>query len=107
TALAAEAVLAALDAYITAGGGSRGARAILAPDGECAPSARALSLEAYRFKQERKQDRAEQILVRREGDSFRIRRRPLRTLDPAEKPFFERDWPDYLTGAIYNTREPN
>ena len=101
-ALAAEATLAALDAYIGAGGGSRGARAILAHDGPYAPSARALSLEAYRFKQERSQDRAEQILVCREGEGFAIRRRALRTLDHAEKPFFERDWPDYLTGAIYN-----
>jgi hypothetical protein len=25
----------------------------------------------------------------------------LRTLDASDKPFFERDWPDFLTGAIY------
>ena len=40
TALAAEAVLTALNAYIQAGGGSRGARAILDPMGECCPRAR-------------------------------------------------------------------
>ena len=101
-ALAAEAVLAALDAYVQVGGGSRGARAILAGDGECAPVAHALSLEPYRFKQERARDRAEQIFVRREGDHFVIKRRPLRACDHTDKPFFERDWPDYLTGAIYD-----
>ncbi len=101
-ALASEAVLTALDAYIARGGGSRGARAVLDADGESAPQARALSLAAYRFRGERAQDRAEQILVRHDGDAFAIRTRPLRTLDPAEKPFFERDWPDYLTGAIYD-----
>jgi len=100
-ALASEAVLTALDAYIAQGGGSRGARAVLDPRGECAPQARAVSLAAYRFRRERAEDRAEQMLVRREGDGFAIRKRPLRALDADEKPFFERDWPDYLTGAIY------
>lgn len=100
-ALACEAVLTALDAYIARGGGSRGARAVLDPLGQSAPEARAMSLAAYRFRRERAQDRAEQMLARREGDGFAIRIRPLRALDPDEKPFFERDWPDYLTGAIY------
>ncbi len=101
-ALASEAVLSALDAYIAQGGGSRGARAILACDGDSVPEARALSLAAYRFRRERAGDRAEQWLVRREGDGFALRRRRLRALDPEEKPFFEHNWPDYLTGAIYD-----
>lgn len=100
-ALASEAVLTALDAYIARGGGSRGARAVVDARGEDGPQARALSLAAYRFRCERAEDRAEQILVRREGEGFAIRRRGLRALDPDEKSFFERDWPDYLTGAIY------
>ena len=100
-ALASEAVLTALDAYIARGGGSRGARAVLDPHGECEPEARATSLAAYRFRRERPRDRARQMLLRRDGEGFAIRTRPLRTLDPDEKPFFERDWPDYLTGAIY------
>ncbi len=39
-------------------------------------------------------DRAEQMLVRREGEGFAIRRRALRTLDRAERPLFERNWPN-------------
>ena len=47
-------------------------------------------------------DRAEQILMRREGEGFANRRRALRTRDRAERPFFERNWPDQPTGAIYD-----
>ena len=100
-ALASEAVLTALDAYIAQGGGSRGARAVLDPQGESAPEARATPLGAYRFRRERLKDRAEQMLVRLDGDGFAVRTRRLRAVDPDDKPFFERDWPDYLTGAIY------
>ncbi len=103
-ALASEAVLTALDAYIRQGGGSRGARAVLDAQGDCAPEARATSLEAYRFRRERLRDRDEQLLVRREGDGFSIRTQSLRARDADDKPFFERDWPDYLTGAIYATK---
>ena len=28
--------------------------------------------------------------------------RPVRRRDRGDKPFFERDWPDFLTGAIYD-----
>jgi len=100
-ALASEAVLTALDAYIARGGGSRGARAVLDIRGENAPEARALSLAAYRFRRERLRDRAEQLMVRSDGDGFAIRTRPLRSLDAEDKPSFERDWREYLTGAIY------
>jgi succinate dehydrogenase/fumarate reductase flavoprotein subunit len=101
-ALASEAVLTALDVYIRQGGGSRGARAICDPQADCAPSARSVSLDAFRFRPERAKDRAEQIVVRREGERFVVSTRALRTLDPSDKPFFERDWPNFLTGAIYD-----
>ena len=104
-ALASEAVLAALAFYIGRGGGSRGARAICDSQGASVPDARIEPLQTYRFRPERPQDRAEQIWVRREGDAFAIGVRPIRKLDRKERPFFERNWPDFLTGAIYGEAE--
>jgi succinate dehydrogenase / fumarate reductase flavoprotein subunit len=101
TALASEAVLAALDFYVGRGGGSRGARTICDPTGDQVPLARMGPLEDFRFLSEREQDRAEQILVRRDGERFAIRTRSLRHEGRGERPFFERNWPDFLTGAIY------
>lgn len=101
TAIASEAVLAALDFYVGRGGGSRGARTVCAADGDQVPLARTGPLEDYRFLSERAQDRAEQILVRMERGRFVIRTRSLRMNDAGERPFFERHWPDFLTGTIY------
>ena len=102
-ALASEAVLAALDFFVARGGGSRGARTICDDGGDCVPQGRAGPLEEFRFRREREQDRDEQILVRRDGDALVLRTRPLRRRGDGERPFFERDWPDFLTGAIYET----
>ena len=101
-ALASEAVLAALDFYIGAGGGSRGARAICDPDGASVPHARTGSLPHVRFRPERSEDKGAQILVRMVGDSMEMSTRPNRTLDSAAKSFFERDWPAWLTGDIFD-----
>lgn len=101
-ALVSEAVLTALDAYIEAGGGSRGARAICDPMGEDMPQAASGPLQDYRFRRERAQDRAEQIVLRLEGRGFALSRRPIRRLSHDNPPFFERDWPAWLTGAIYD-----
>jgi hypothetical protein len=100
-ALASEAVLAALDHYVRDGGGSRGARTICDPAGDAVPSARTRALEEYRFRSERQEHRAEQIVVRFDGSAMIVTTRPNRRLDESEKPFFERDWPDWLTGRIY------
>lgn len=102
TALASEAVLAALDFYIAGGGGSRGARAILDPKGDAVPLARDGAMEDYRFKSERAEQRAEQIVVRRAGDGFLCQTRPIRRRDRNHLPVFERDWPAFLSGAIYD-----
>jgi hypothetical protein len=100
-ALASEAVLGALDHYVRHGGGSRGARAIRDPDGEALPLTGKGPLEAYRFRTERDADRAEQIVVRKDGDSLHISRRSNRPFDESARSFFERDWPDWLTGRIF------
>jgi succinate dehydrogenase flavoprotein subunit len=102
TALLSEAVLTALAFYIARGGGSRGARAICASEGDRAPEARIGVLEDVRFVSERAGDRTEQIHLRYTSGAFVCEARPIRRLGFDDKPFFERDWPDFLTGAIYD-----
>ncbi len=104
TALLSEAVLTALAFYIERGGGSRGARTICAPAGDRVPKARVGVLEDVRFVSEREEDRTEQIHVRFDAGAFVCEARPIRRLNRDDKPFFERDWPDFLTGAILDAR---
>ena len=101
-ALASEAVLAALHHYVGQGGGSRGARAVCDPDGEATPMARSGPLLDVRFRTERLHDRTEQIVVRLVDGQLQIATRPNRRLSDTDKPFFERDWPAWLTGAVFD-----
>ncbi|RYH06671.1 FAD-binding protein [Tropicimonas sp. IMCC6043] len=102
--LVSEAVITALDYFIAHGGGSRGARAICDPAGEALPMAKSGPLDAYRFRTEKPEHQAEQIIVRFEDGSFEISTRPNRPFDEEARSFFERDWPDWLTGRIYAER---
>jgi len=101
-ALASEAVLAALDFYISDGGGSRGARAILDLEGECLPQSSSGPLQDYRFRKERPEHREQQIVVEMNGEGLSLSTLPNRSFDESAKPFFERDWPAWLTGQIYD-----
>lgn len=101
-ALASEAVLAALDHYIANGGGSRGARAICDPVGTSLPEARTGPLPEVRFRPERDEDKHTQILLRLDGEDMVICTRPNRVFDEEAKSFFERDWPAWLTGGIFD-----
>jgi hypothetical protein len=101
-ALVSEAVLTALDHYIASGGGSRGARAILDPAGEGLPQSAQGPLEDVRFRAERAEDRDRQIVLRYRQGRFEVTERPTRRMDATGRPFFERDWPAWLTGAIYH-----
>jgi aspartate oxidase len=100
-ALASEAVLTALDHYIRHGGGSRGARAICDPAGASLPETSGGPLEAYRFRKEKPDHKDEQLVVRMTDGTMQVSVRPNRSFDQTAKSFFERDWPDWLTGAIY------
>ncbi len=100
-ALASEAVLAALDHYIQTGGGSRGARAIRDPAGDSLPLARSGPLDDFRFRAEREDQKREQITVRFEAGQMHVATRPNRLVDETARSFFERDWPDWLTGRIF------
>jgi succinate dehydrogenase / fumarate reductase flavoprotein subunit len=100
-AFASEAVLTALDAYLSRGGGSRGARAICDPEGSDVPVTRAGPLEAFRFRAERIQDRAEKIAIRFESGAFTCSFEQVRRHDHSQAAYFERDWAEFLTGAIF------
>jgi succinate dehydrogenase / fumarate reductase, flavoprotein subunit len=101
-AIASEAILTALDFYLKQGGGSRGARTVCSPDGDRVPRARSGPLEDARFISERGEDRTKRIHVRFERGAFVCTTHPIRRRDRNDQPFFERDWQDYLTGAIYD-----
>ncbi|MGO9391791.1 FAD-binding protein [Rhodoblastus sp.] len=102
SAIASEAVLTALAYYLERGGGSRGARTVCAPNGDRTPEARSGPLDDVRFVSERDEDRAEQVHVRFNAGTFVCEARPIRRRDRDDKPFFERDWPAFLTGAIHD-----
>jgi succinate dehydrogenase / fumarate reductase, flavoprotein subunit len=101
-AIASEAVLTALAFYLEQGGGSRGARTVCSPGGDHVPQSRSGPLDDVRFISERDEDQGDQIHVRLEGTAFVCENRPIRRRDRDLHPFFERDWPDYLTGAIHD-----
>ncbi|UZD91259.1 FAD-binding protein [Cognatishimia activa] len=104
-ALASEAVLAALEHFIANGGGSRGARAVCDPAGSALPQARSGPLGDVRFRVENDADKEKQVLVHLDGTQMVMSERPNRVFDEDAKAFFERDWPAWLTGAIYDIVE--
>ncbi len=101
-ALASEAVLAALDYFIANNGGSRGARAICDPQGDAQPDSALGPMPELRFRSERVEDKQEQLVVKLDNEEFHIRPQSIRRFDRDAKTFFERDWPAWLTGAIYD-----
>ncbi|SHH20070.1 FAD-dependent oxidoreductase [Marivita hallyeonensis] len=103
-ALASEAVLAALDTYIAQGGGSRGARAICDPEGEALPQTVKGPIADARFRAERDADKQEQLIVQYDGDHLVVSSRANRKHGGARS-FFERDWPAWLTGDIFHSKE--
>ncbi len=101
-ALVSEAVLGALHYFLSNGGGSRGARAVCDPTGESVPQTALGLLEDYRFRNEQKKDKGHQITVRMVDGNLQFATRPNRSFDPSAKPFFERDWADWLNGTIFD-----
>jgi len=101
-ATASEAVLRALDYFIANGGGSRGARAVCTSDGQGIPMSKDGPITDFRFRLEQPAHKDEQIIVSMQGADFIIKTRPNRSFDDDAESFFERDWPDWLTGKIFN-----
>jgi succinate dehydrogenase/fumarate reductase flavoprotein subunit len=100
-ALTSEAVLRALRHYVVNGGGSRGTRALCSPAGSEVPQTRTGPLEEFRFVPERQSDRHRQIRVRYASGRFEVTEAPLRELGSLEGIYFEKTWPQFLTGQIY------
>ena len=98
--LASEAVLTALDHYVSQGGGSRGARAYLATDGSEVPLTVRGPLEEFRFRVERLEHRAHKLVLRWTGDGFAVEQRVLRGIEDLGRIFFEKNWAPFLTGAV-------
>jgi len=100
-ALASEALLVALDAYIAKGGGSRGARMLCSSAGDVVPHTREGELSAFRFLSGKPEHRQEQLQVSWHNGEFCVETKPLRTLDDLSTIFFEKNWPAFLTDEIY------
>ena len=100
-ALTSEAVLLALDHYVSEGGGSRGARAYCAADGVDIPQSRTRDLSAFRFRREKPEHRECKLTVRLVDDQLTVSATPLRPLDDLGRIFFEKNWGNYLTGTIH------
>jgi succinate dehydrogenase/fumarate reductase flavoprotein subunit len=99
-ALLSEATLATLDAYIAAGGGSRGARAYCAADGSEQPQARSVDTAGWRFRPEDPRHRAGKLTVRWDGAVLAVREQALRPREDLSAIFFEKDWGRFLAGEV-------
>ncbi|MGJ8653584.1 MAG: FAD-binding protein [Opitutaceae bacterium] len=91
-----EAVLTALDHYISEGGGSRGARAICSDAGTRCPDASIEDLSRFRFVEEQAKDREEKLVVSRVEDGLKISSLPVDLRPEVEREFFEKGWGPYL-----------
>ena len=86
--------------YTDAGGGSRGARAYCAPDGDCLPTALAVGCRPWCFRSERKQLRAVKQVLRWQDCGFHVEHRELQTREELTTIFFEKDWAHFLADSI-------
>ena len=91
-----EAVLTALDYYISKGGGSRGARAICAEHGTRCPEAKQEDLSRFRFIEEQAKDREEKLVVCRGEEGLQISALPVDLAPEVKREFFEKGWGNYL-----------
>lgn len=91
-----EAVLSALDYYISNGGGSRGARAICSEDGSRCPQAHVDDLSRFRFIEEQPEDKEVKLIVSRVEDRIQISELPVDRRPEVQREFFEKGWGSYL-----------
>lgn len=101
--LVSEAVLTALDYYISHGGGSRGARALCSKDASVVPQARNCDLSDYAYLPEQNKDKEYKLVVQWHDADFTITEEPLRAFEDPGIIFFEKNWSHYLTGGIYQS----
>jgi hypothetical protein len=100
-ALLSEAVLEALVSYVADGGGSRGARAYCAPDGEVVFESRHGPVDRYRYRREQSEHQGHKLTLHWTGSEFTVSKAPLRETEDFGRIFFEKNWAGYLTGSIH------
>ncbi|CAO96293.1 FAD-binding protein [Erwinia tasmaniensis] len=103
-ALTSAAVLTQLDDYIRHGGGSRGARIILDKQGQSVPVGKDGNIEKWRFRPESIGDRAYKLQINWHAGQFCCSSRGVNHAVVLDKVFFEKNWPDYLMGDIYEKK---
>lgn len=99
--LTSAAVLTQLTHYIDAGGGSRGARMIIDPQGKCLPQTRRGAKEEWRFRSELAEDKNHRLTIQYSQGSFITEMKSLRMQPYINGIYFEKNWPDFLKGEIY------
>ncbi|EAB7346744.1 FAD-dependent oxidoreductase [Salmonella enterica] len=102
--LASAAILTMLEEFIAAGGGSRGARIILDPQGSCLPLTRHGPFSQWRFRPEREEDKNTKLTIHYQEKKFIFNQKPLRNLPDLKDNYFEKNWPDFLCGKIYRKK---
>lgn len=100
-ALTSAAVLTQLTHYIDAGGGSRGARMVIDPQGKCLPQTRRGAKEEWRFRSELAEDKNHKLTIQYSQGSFITEVKSLRIQPCINGIYFEKNWPDFLKGDIY------
>ncbi|HGC4500521.1 FAD-binding protein [Escherichia coli] len=104
-ALTSAAVLTQLTHYIDAGGGSRGARIILDRDGNSIPQTRNGFCDAWRFRSERTEDKKDKLHIHYCNGIFHVRETPVREFPIIRGIWFEKNWPGFLNGTIYQPQD--
>ncbi|HAS9355351.1 TPA: FAD-binding protein [Salmonella enterica subsp. enterica serovar Veneziana] len=102
--LASAAILTMLEEFIAAGGGSRGARIILDPQGSCLPLTRHGPFSQWRFRPEREEDKNTKLTIHYQEKKFIFNQKPLRNLPDLKDNYFEKNWPDFPCGKIYRKK---
>ncbi|EFX6954632.1 FAD-binding protein, partial [Shigella dysenteriae] len=92
--LTSAAVLTQLTHYIDAGGGSRGARMVIDPQGKCLPQTRRGAKEEWRFRSERAEDKNHRLTIQYSQGSFITEVKSLRMQPCINGIYFEKNWPD-------------
>lgn len=94
-ALTSAAVLTQLTHYIDAGGGSRGARMVIDPQGKCLPQTRRGVKEEWRFRSELAEDKNHKLTIQYSQGSFITEVKSLRMQPCINGIYFEKNWPDF------------
>ena len=98
----AKAIIESLIFYISNGGGSRGARVICSERASYIPQSSNENLSEFRIVPENVVKRNEIIVAKYDGSNILISERQVKDFPNLDDIFFEKNWPDFLNGDIFN-----